>query len=90
MAFVAVPYFNRTPDESINFNTDFGIRLCNKSFLWRLCSVPRRYGKTAFDVTLLVLEDDGAVLTSSLAAASLALADAKVNPSRSPQKCNKK
>mmetsp|Transcript_18174 Transcript_18174/g.40040 ORF Transcript_18174/g.40040 Transcript_18174/m.40040 type:complete len:298 (+) Transcript_18174:57-950(+) len=37
-----------------------------------------RYGKTAFDVTLLVLEDDGAVLTSSLAAASLALADAKV------------
>eukprot|EP00913_Durusdinium_trenchii_P022448 g21085.t2 len=39
---------------------------------------PRRYGKTAFDVTLLVLEDDGAVLTGSLAAASLALADAKV------------
>ncbi|CAK9022632.1 unnamed protein product [Durusdinium trenchii] len=37
-----------------------------------------RYGKTAFDVTLLVLEDDGAVLTGSLAAASLALADAKV------------
>jgi len=37
-----------------------------------------RYGKTAFDITLLVLEDDGAVLTGSLAAASLALADAKV------------
>ncbi|CAJ1357653.1 unnamed protein product [Effrenium voratum] len=37
-----------------------------------------RYGKTAFDLTLLVLEDDGAVLTGSLAAASLALADAKV------------
>ncbi|CAE8597900.1 unnamed protein product [Polarella glacialis] len=37
-----------------------------------------RYAKTAFDVTLLVLEDDGAVLTAGLAAASLALADAKV------------
>eukprot|EP00440_Ansanella_granifera_P017388 gb/GFBE01018886.1/.p1 GENE.gb/GFBE01018886.1/~~gb/GFBE01018886.1/.p1 ORF type:complete len:307 (+),score=65.26 gb/GFBE01018886.1/:1-921(+) len=37
-----------------------------------------RYAKTAFDVTLLVLEDDGAVLTASLAAATLALADAKV------------
>lgn len=43
----------------------------------QLRCVLRRYGKTAFDVTLLVLEDDGAVLTSSLAAASLALADAK-------------
>eukprot|EP00438_Fugacium_kawagutii_P006045 Skav202284 [mRNA] locus=scaffold3044:317152:319429:- [translate_table: standard] len=43
-----------------------------------LQSTLERYGKTAFDVTLLVLEDDGAVLTSSLAAASLALADAKV------------
>eukprot|EP00930_Biecheleria_cincta_P079091 TRINITY_DN6677_c0_g1_i1.p1 TRINITY_DN6677_c0_g1~~TRINITY_DN6677_c0_g1_i1.p1 ORF type:complete len:330 (-),score=49.56 TRINITY_DN6677_c0_g1_i1:129-1118(-) len=37
-----------------------------------------RYAKTMFDVTVLVLEDDGAVLTSSLAAASLALAHAKV------------
>ena len=46
--------------------------------LWeQLDSAPRRYGKTAFDLTLLVLEDDGAVLTGSLAAASLALADAK-------------
>lgn len=37
-----------------------------------------RYGKTAFDVNLLVLEDDGAVLTAGLAVASLALADAGV------------
>lgn len=40
--------------------------------------MPRRYAKTAFDITLLVLEDDGGVLTGCLAAASLALADAKV------------
>lgn len=37
-----------------------------------------RYQKTAFDINLLVLEDDGAVLSASLAAASLALADANV------------
>jgi len=37
-----------------------------------------RYAKTAIDVSLLVLEDDGAVLTAALAAASLALADAQV------------
>jgi len=37
-----------------------------------------RYAKTAFDVYLQVLEDDGAVLTAALAAASLALADAAV------------
>eukprot|EP00933_Yihiella_yeosuensis_P008421 TRINITY_DN113851_c0_g1_i1.p1 TRINITY_DN113851_c0_g1~~TRINITY_DN113851_c0_g1_i1.p1 ORF type:complete len:317 (+),score=46.97 TRINITY_DN113851_c0_g1_i1:87-1037(+) len=37
-----------------------------------------RYAKTAFDVSLMVLEDDGGVLTASLAAASLALSDAKV------------
>lgn len=37
-----------------------------------------RYPKTAFDVNLLVLEDDGAVLTASLTAAALALCDAKV------------
>lgn len=37
-----------------------------------------RYAKTVFDVNLLVLEDDGAVLSGGLTAASLALADAKV------------
>jgi len=37
-----------------------------------------RYAKTAFDITLLILEDDGAVLTSCLAAAAMALADARV------------
>ncbi|CAE6964475.1 rrp41 [Symbiodinium natans] len=37
-----------------------------------------RYAKTAFDITLLVLEDDGAVLTACLAAAAMALADARV------------
>jgi len=37
-----------------------------------------RYAKTAFDLHLLVLEDDGAVLTAALAAAALALADAAV------------
>eukprot|EP00931_Biecheleriopsis_adriatica_P101296 TRINITY_DN76466_c0_g1_i1.p1 TRINITY_DN76466_c0_g1~~TRINITY_DN76466_c0_g1_i1.p1 ORF type:complete len:314 (+),score=66.32 TRINITY_DN76466_c0_g1_i1:53-994(+) len=37
-----------------------------------------RYAKTVFDVSLLVLEDDGAVLTGGLTAASLALADAEV------------
>lgn len=37
-----------------------------------------RYARTAFDVHLLVLEDDGAVLTAALAVACLALADATV------------
>jgi len=37
-----------------------------------------RYSKMAFDLSLLVLEDDGAVLTAALAAASMALADGKV------------
>lgn len=37
-----------------------------------------RYGKLAFDVSILVLEDDGAVLSAALTAASLALADARV------------
>jgi len=37
-----------------------------------------RYAKTAFDVSLLVLEDDGAVLPTALTAASLALADANI------------
>merc|ERR1712190_196100 len=37
-----------------------------------------RYGKTAFDVSIMVLEDDGAVLTAGLIVASLALADAGV------------
>lgn len=37
-----------------------------------------RYAKLALDVSVHVLEDDGSVLTAALAAASLALADAKV------------
>lgn len=37
-----------------------------------------RYPKAAIDITILVLEDDGAVLSASLAAASLALADAAI------------
>jgi len=37
-----------------------------------------RYAKTVFDVSLLVLEDDGAVLPAALTAASLALADANI------------
>eukprot|EP00928_Gymnodinium_smaydae_P052834 TRINITY_DN36986_c0_g1_i1.p1 TRINITY_DN36986_c0_g1~~TRINITY_DN36986_c0_g1_i1.p1 ORF type:complete len:298 (-),score=63.03 TRINITY_DN36986_c0_g1_i1:89-982(-) len=37
-----------------------------------------RYAKTAFDLSILVLEDDGAALTAALSAASLALADASV------------
>eukprot|EP00929_Paragymnodinium_shiwhaense_P021212 TRINITY_DN13896_c0_g1_i1.p1 TRINITY_DN13896_c0_g1~~TRINITY_DN13896_c0_g1_i1.p1 ORF type:complete len:307 (-),score=90.68 TRINITY_DN13896_c0_g1_i1:106-1026(-) len=37
-----------------------------------------RYAKTMFDINLMILEDDGATLTSALTAASLALADATV------------
>eukprot|EP00927_Polykrikos_kofoidii_P057260 TRINITY_DN51383_c0_g1_i1.p1 TRINITY_DN51383_c0_g1~~TRINITY_DN51383_c0_g1_i1.p1 ORF type:complete len:292 (-),score=56.71 TRINITY_DN51383_c0_g1_i1:97-972(-) len=37
-----------------------------------------RYGKTIFDVSIFVLEDDGAALTSALTACTLALADASV------------
>jgi exosome complex component RRP41 len=37
-----------------------------------------RYAKTAIEVNIVVLEDDGAALTVALAAASLALADAAI------------
>jgi len=37
-----------------------------------------RYSKLVFDISILVLEDDGCVLAAALAAASLALANAKV------------
>lgn len=37
-----------------------------------------RYSKMVFDVSILVLEDDGAVLTAALVGASLAFTDAKV------------
>lgn len=37
-----------------------------------------RYIKTSFDVSIFVIEDDGSALTASLSAASLALADARI------------
>jgi len=37
-----------------------------------------RYAKTAIEVNIMVLEDDGATLTAALSAASLALADASI------------